>query len=212
MQGAILPTGSASVTIFHLLRHGEHALQGRICAGRMDGVGLAERGRGDIESVAERLAGAGIAALYASPLQRTRETGEIVGRRLDLPVTLHDDLLEVDFGEWTGQTFDQVRLDPRWPIWATHRSLARIPGGETMRQVQSRVVEVLLELRERHPDEAVVLVSHGDVIRAALVFALGMPLDFYGRIEVATASLSSVRIDDSGIRVLAVNQRAPEAG
>jgi probable phosphoglycerate mutase len=199
------------VTIFHLLRHGEHALQGRICAGRMDGVGLAARGRTDIEAVAARLAGTGIAAIYASPLQRTCETAEIVGQRLDLPVALHDDLLEVDFGEWTGATFDDVRLDPRWPAWATHRSLARIPGGETMRHVQRRVVEVLIELRERHPDEGVLLVSHGDVIRAGLVFALGMPLDFFGRIEVATASLSSIRIDDGGIRVLGVNERPPAA-
>jgi probable phosphoglycerate mutase len=200
------------VTIFHLLRHGEHALQGRICAGRMEGVGLAARGRAEIAAIAERLADSGIAAIHSSPLQRTRETAEIVGRRLGRSVSLHDDLVEVDFGEWTGQTFDQVRLDPRWPAWATHRSLARIPGGETMREVQRRVVEALIELRDQHPDEAVLLVSHGDVIRAALVFALGMPLDFYGRIEVATASLSSVRIDDGGIRVLWINRPAPTTG
>jgi probable phosphoglycerate mutase len=195
------------MTTFHLLRHGEHALQGRICAGRMDGVGLAARGQSDIEAVAERLADAGIAAIYASPLQRTRETAEIVGRRLDLPINLHDDLVEVDFGEWTGQTFDEVRLDPRWHGLVQHRTLSSIPGGESIRHVQRRVVEVLMELRESHPDDALVLVSHGDVIRAALAFALGMPLDFYGRIEVATASLSTVRIDTAGIRVTAINQR-----
>jgi broad specificity phosphatase PhoE len=66
---------------------------------------------------------------------------------------------------------------------------------------------VLMELRERHPDDSVVLASHGDVIRAALVFCLGMPLDFYGRIEVGTGSLSTVRIDPAGIRVITVNQR-----
>jgi len=51
-----------------------------------------------------------------------------------------------------------------------------------------------------------VLVSHGDVIRAGLLFALGMPLDFYSRIEVALASLSTIRLDGSGIRVLALNE------
>ena len=60
------------VTIFHLLRHGEHAVQGRICAGRMPGVSLSERGRGEVERSAERLAGAGIAAIYASPMERAR--------------------------------------------------------------------------------------------------------------------------------------------
>ncbi|HWD60385.1 MAG TPA: histidine phosphatase family protein [Stellaceae bacterium] len=197
------------MTVFHLLRHGEHNVQGRICAGRMAGVVLSEKGRAEAEGAARRLAGAGIAAIYASPLERTRETAAIVGRRLGLPVSILDDLAELDFGEWTGKTFDEVRLDSRWPEWAAHRSISCIPGGETMREVQRRVVEALIEMRAQHPDESVVVVSHGDVIRAALVFALGMPLDFYGRIEVATASLSTLRIDAGGIRVIAVNERLP---
>lgn len=195
------------MTVFHLLRHGEHNVQGKICAGRMPGVVLSERGRTEAEAAARQLAGVDIDAIYASPLERTRETAQIVGRRLSLPVTILDDLAELDFGEWTGKTFAEIRKDPRWPAWASHRSLSCIPGGETMREVQRRVVEAIMEMREQHPDEAVVVVSHGDVIRAALVFALGMPLDFYGRIEVATASLSTVRIDANGVRVIAVNQR-----
>jgi len=195
------------MTIFHLLRHGEHAVQGQICAGRAPGILLSERGRGEAEAAAERLAGAGVAVICASPLERAQETAGIVGSRLNLPVETRHELSELDFGEWTGLTFDAVRKDPRWPAWAAHRSLSCIPGGETMRDVQRRVVEVLLELRERHPDDAVVLASHGDVIRAALVFCLGMPLDFYGRIEVGTGSISTVRIDHSGIRVAAINQR-----
>jgi probable phosphoglycerate mutase len=199
------------MTIFYLLRHGEHNVQGRICAGRMPGVVLSERGQVEAEAAARKLAGTDIAAIYASPMERTRETGEIVGRHLSLPVNIHDDLAELDFGEWTGLTFDEVRKDPRWPLWATHRSLSCIPGGETMRSVQRRVVEAIMEMREAHPDDHVVVVSHGDVIRAALVFALGMPLDLYSRIEVATASLSTVRIDGNGIRVIAVNERVAPA-
>jgi len=199
------------MTVFHLLRHGEHAVQGRICAGRAPGIGLSARGRSEAEAAAERLAHAGIAAIYASPLDRAQETAAIIGRRLELPVETNLELNELDFGEWTGQTFDEVRKHPRWPEWAQHRSISCIPGGETMRDVQRRVVEALIEMREQHPDDGVVVVSHGDVIRAALVFALGMPLDFYHRIEVATASLSTVRIDASGIRVIAINERAPSA-
>src|SRR5271156_5593564 len=187
------------MTVFHLLRHGEHNVQGKICAGRMPGVVLSERGRAEAEAAARRLAGAGIAAIYASPMERTRETGAIVGQHLSLPVEICDDLAELDFGDWTGLTFDEVRKHPRWPEWATQRSLSCIPGGETMRAVQRRAVDALIEMRQQHPDDHVVVVSHGDVIRAALVFALGMPLDFYGRIEVATASLSTIRIDAHGI-------------
>ena len=194
------------MTVFHLLRHGERQ-SGRVLAGRTPGIGLTERGRADIAAVAERLAGENIAALYSSPLQRTRESAEIVAARLGLPIGFRDDVIELDFGEWTGATFDAIRADPRWHAWRTHRSLARIPGGESMRQVQRRVVEALMEINERHLDETVAVVSHGDVIRSALLFALGMPLDHYSRIEVGLGSISTIRIDAEGIRVLAINER-----
>ncbi|HEV2303307.1 MAG TPA: histidine phosphatase family protein [Stellaceae bacterium] len=194
------------MTVFHLLRHGEHVLAGRVLAGRTPGVGLSQRGRGEIARVAERLAGDGVAALYASPLERTRETAEIVAARLALPVTYREDLIELDFGEWTGLTFDAVRRDERWQAWNRQRGIATLPGGESMRAVQHRVAGALLELHASHPQQSVLLVSHGDVIRAALLFALGMPLDFYGRIEIGIASLSTIRVDEGGMRVLRLNE------
>jgi broad specificity phosphatase PhoE len=194
------------MTVFHLLRHGERQL-GRVLVGRMPGVGLTERGRAEIAAVAERLAGEPVSAIYASPLQRTRESAEIVAARLDLPIEFRDDVIELDFGEWTGATFDSIRADPRWEAWRLQRSIAAIPGGETMREVQRRIVEALLDIRERHADQMVVVVSHGDVIRSALLFALGMPLDAYGRIEIAQGSISTLRIDTGGIRILAINER-----
>lgn len=176
-------------------------------AGRTPGVGLSEQGRAEIASVGDRLAEDNIEALYSSPLQRARESAEILADQFDLPVQYREDLLELDFGEWTGLTFDAVRADERWQVWSSCRSIATVPGGESMRQVQERVVKALFELRQTHSNATVVLVSHGDVIRAALLFALGMPLDLYSRIEIALASISTIHIDDSGIRVLAVNER-----
>jgi len=195
------------MTVFHLIRHGEHGLLGKVLAGRMPGVVLTERGRAEIAAVAERLAEDGVAALYASPLERTRESAEILSERLGLPVQFRDDVIELDYGEWTGTTFEAIRADPRWKLWSSARSLACIPGGETMREVQRRVVEALLELQARHPEETVAIVSHGDVIRAALVFALGMPLDFYHRIEVSQGSVSTIRLEPNSIRVVRINER-----
>ena len=195
------------MTVFHLLRHGEHVLRGRVLAGRTPGVGLSDRGRTEIAAVADRLAEERVAALCSSPLQRARETAEIVAGKLDLPIEYREDVIELDFGEWTGLTFDAVRTDERWRLWSTCRSIATVPGGESMRQVQERVVKALFELHQAHPDGTVVVVSHGDVIRAALLFALGMPLDFYSRIEVGLSSISTIQIDNSGIRVLGVNER-----
>jgi broad specificity phosphatase PhoE len=176
--------------VFHFLRHGEHGLLGRVLAGRMPGVGMTERGRAEITSQAERLA---------------RE--KIVAARLSLPIEFRDDLLELDFGEWTGATFDAIRADPRWQAWSTQRSLAAIPGGESMRAVQQRIAAAMLELNERHLHESIVLVSHGDVIRCALLFALGMPLDFYNRIEIGQGSISTIQIHPGGIRVTTLSER-----
>ena len=195
------------LTVFYLLRHGEHVLRGRVLAGRTPGVGLSAVGRAEITAVADRLAEDKIDALYSSPLQRTRETAEILSERLNLPVAYRDDLLEIDFGEWTGLTYDAVRADERWHLWSNCRSIATVPGGESMRQVQDRAVRVLFDLGQTHRNGTVLIVSHGDVIRAVLLFALGMPLDFYSRIEVGLASLNTIQIDDRGIRVLAFNER-----
>src|SRR4051794_19116120 len=142
------------MALLHLLRHGTHNLGGGVLAGRMPGVGLTERGRAEVAAAAERLADEKVTALYASPLQRTRETAEIVSERLQLPIEFRDDLIELDFGEWTGTTFDSIRADLRWRSWSQHRSLAKIPGGETMRAVQFRAVEAILEIGERHRDAA----------------------------------------------------------
>ena len=195
------------MTVFHLLRHGEPAIFGRL-NGRLPGVGLSEKGRAEAAAQAGRLAGEKIEAIYSSPLQRTRETAEIVAERLGLPVQDREDVIEIDYGDWTGLTFDQIRRDERWQMWSRSRSIAAIPGGESWRQVHERVVGALFNLRQAHPEGSLVIVSHGDVIRAAMLFALGMPLDFYHRIEVATASLSTMRIDANGIRVIAINERA----
>ena len=192
------------VTVFHLLRHGEPSVFGRI-NGRLPGVGLSAKGRAEIAAVAGRLAEEKIDAIYASPLQRTRETAEILADRLGLSVEYREDVIELDFGEWTGLTADEVRKDERWRMWSNCRSIAAIPGGESWRKVQDRVVHALFDLQRLHPDESVVVVSHGDIIRAGLLFALGMPLDFYSRIEIGLASLSTIRLDGSGLRVLALN-------
>ena len=193
------------MTVFHLLRHGEPAVLGRL-NGRLPGVGLSVQGRAEIAAQAGRLVGEKIEAIYASPLQRTRETAEILADRLALPVQYREDVIEIDYGEWTGLTFDKIRQDERWQMWASSRSIAAVPGGESWRRVQERVVGALFDLRQAHPEGSVVVVSHGDVIRAALLFALGMPLDFYSRIEIAFASLSTIRLDGSGTRVAGLNE------
>jgi probable phosphoglycerate mutase len=193
------------MTTFYLIRHGHVDTVNRLIGGRQPGIHLTPQGRQQAEALAERLAEEPIAHLFSSPLDRTRETARPVAERLSLEVHLADDLLELDFGQWTGCEFHDLQSDPHWKRFNAFRSGTRIPGGETMLEVQSRVVGLMERLRDRHPEEAIALVSHGDVIRSALCYWLAVPLDFFQRIEISLASVSILRVDKHGPLVLAMN-------
>jgi probable phosphoglycerate mutase len=129
-----------------------------------------------------------------------------VAARLGEEVRPCEALAEVDFGDWAGRRVDDLRAgDPRWRWWNEFRSGTPAPGGETAVEVQARVVGEVLRLRSVHPETVVALVSHADVIRAALAWALGVPLDLARRLEVGLASASVVAIGDGGPWVLGVN-------
>jgi probable phosphoglycerate mutase len=86
-----------------------------------------------------------------------------------------------------------------------HLVRPQIPGGETMLNAQMRGMAVLWRLRAQLQDTEVVLVSHGDVIKAVLAHVLAVPLDLFARIEIAPGSRSEVVIYDSDARILGVN-------
>ncbi len=195
-------------TIFYLIRHAEHGLQGRTLVGRDSGVGLSAEGERQTEALAEQLAEAPITALYSSPLGRAQQTAAPLAARLGLEVRGADELNELDFGAWTGRTLDELDPQEHWRRFNVFRSGTRIPDGELMLEAQTRIVGLMLRLAERHANRTVALVSHGDVIKAALCYFLGMPLDLCRRIEIGPASLSIVRLDSWEPQVLLVNGRA----
>lgn len=192
-------------TTFYLIRHAAHDWLGRGIAGRLPGVNLNAAGREQAKRLAVRLGDVPFAAVYASPLERARETAEPLAARVGLPLQTLDEINEINFGDWTGKTFPELDGDPRWPAFNTFRSGTRIPDGETMAEVQLRMVTAMERLRDKNPDGAVALVGHGDPITAAVAYFLGVPLDLCGRIEIEPASVSIVALADWGPRVLRVN-------
>jgi probable phosphomutase (TIGR03848 family) len=191
---------------FLLIRHGEHRAGAGVLVGRTDGVGLSETGRGQAAGLIERVGGLPIRAVYSSPVQRCRETAAPLAGHLGVEVRAAAGLNEVDFGDWTGRAFAELAPLPEWNRWNAHRSVSRAPGGESMVEVQSRVVAEIVHLSQQHgEDEPVALFSHGDVIRAAMAHFLGVPLDLFLRIEISLASVSVVELGESPVRVLAVN-------
>lgn len=193
------------MTTFLLVRHGAHLLGGDLIAGRTPGVHLSPLGHEQASHMAGRVARLPIAAIYTSPADRTRETADHLARRLNLPVEILENLNELDFGEWTGRSIGELRSVERFGQWNGFRSGTRMPGGETMLEIQARLVGEMLRLREKHGESCIALVSHGDVIKAAVAWALGVPLDLLLRIEIGLASVTVVAVADHGPWVLCVN-------
>ncbi len=186
------------MTVFHLVRHAEHGLLGRVLTGRMPGVSLNERGREQAALLAQGFSGIPIAAVVCSPLERAQETAAPIAAALGLEVTTDAGLDELDFGDWTGMAFEALRDLPGWQAWNRLRGTAPTPGGETMLEALARASRSLARLRRAHPDGEVVLVSHQDILKALLAHSLGVPLDLMHRIELAPASRSVLRVFDDG--------------
>jgi probable phosphoglycerate mutase len=200
------------MTMVLLVRHAACDPVGKSIAGRAAGVHLNAAGEEQAARVAARLRDVPIAAVYTSPLERARETAEHIARGRALRVEPLEAVAEIDFGVWTGRTLEELAAVPAWRRFNSFRSGTRVPDGELIVEVQARAVAGLTSLRERHAGRTVAVVSHADVIRAALAYYLGTPLDFMQRLEVAPASLSAVALDDEGVRVLCLNDTGEAPG
>jgi len=198
------------MTRFLLIRHASCDTVGRVLSGRRPGVHLNARGVEEARRLAAALGRAApatpIHALYTSPLERARETAAPLAEALSLEPRASAALDEVDVGAWAGRTFEELQGEAEWGRWNAVRSASRAPGGESALDVAARVIGGLEELRRRHGDEAVALVTHQDVIRTALAHLAGIPMDLMLRLEVAPASVSVVDLADWGVRIVAVNQ------
>jgi probable phosphoglycerate mutase len=192
-------------TLVLLVRHGQTPTTGKLLPGRAPGLHLSETGQAQAEAVAGRLAGSKITAIYASPLERTRETAAPLAAALGMKVKLDKGLLEADIGEWTGQELKAVGKTPEWKIVHSYPSGFRFPGGESFVEMQTRIVSALDRLRRAHPGETIVAVSHADTIKAAVAHALGTHLDLFQRIVISPCSVTAISYGEGGPTVLSVN-------
>jgi probable phosphoglycerate mutase len=150
----------------------------------------------------------GITAVYASPLERTRETAGLIASRLGLRVRIARGLNECDFGEWTGSSLKELIKLPEWTTVQRYPSGFRFPGGESFTGMQARMVETVADLCRRHQGETIVAVSHADPIKAVVADALGTHLDLFQRIVVSPCSVTAISYGPLGPAVLAVNSTA----
>ena len=196
--------------IIVLVRHGVTDATGSRLGGHTD-ASLNATGREQAERVATHLAEHDIAAVYTSPIVRTRETAAIVARPHGLFPRTQRGLIEVDYGDWTDRPLKELREEDLWPTIQRAPSRVRFPGGGTIRGMQAAAVDGIEAIAEAHGDhEVVVAVSHADVIKAILAHHLGTGLDDFQRIVVGPASISvlALRTGHPSL-VLSVNGHGP---
>ncbi len=192
------------MTKFYLIRHG-NSMAGESIPGRLPGVSLSDDGRRQIKVLAEKLAVGSVDHICASPLERTRQSADIIAHRLNKPIEFVEDLIEIEFGAWTGKQFTELKGDPKWKQWHQFRSGARIPGGEMVIEVQARMVNQIERLRQQFSNGNVVVVSHGDPIRSIICHFAGISIDNMLKIRVDTASLTVLLIDDCWAEFMCIN-------
>lgn len=194
-------------TTFFLVRHAAHDNLGGFLAGRSPGIRLGKAGRAQAERLAQRMTRESFDAIYASPRERTQETAAAISAACGIgPVVTAEALDEIDFGPWSGETFDGLNTDPAWRQWNSARSLSRTPGGEAMIDVQRRVVGLMETLAASNPGKRLILVSHGDVIKMAVSYVLGLPIDSWPRFEIDAASITILTTGDWGAKLLTLNE------
>ena len=195
-----------ALTYVLLVRHGEneYVAQGKL-AGRTPGIHLNEKGQQQAAALAYRLAHVKLNAIYSSPLERCMETAQAVANAQTLPVCTDTGLLEVDYGEWQGGVLKELGASPIWKRMQGNPSRFRFPQGETLRTMQNRLVDVIEDIRTRHPDQRVAVFCHADPIKSILAYFLGIPLDLFGRIGIDTASVSTLALREAGCMVVGMN-------
>jgi probable phosphomutase (TIGR03848 family) len=195
-------------TVLLVVRHALNDWVSDRLAGWTPDVHLNDKGRAQAEALAQRLADKPISAIYSSPLERAVETAQIIASPHNLEVQIREGVSEVRYGEWTGQSLKELAKEDAWRVVQFYPSGARFPGGEAIREMQARTVAELDAIVAAHPSETVLVVSHADVIKAALAHYAGLHLDLFQRLVVSPASLSVVAFTSMGPRLICLNDAA----
>lgn len=165
------------MTTLWLIRHPqpESGAEGR-CYGSLDWR-LSERGLLQAQSIAGRLRGEPLAAIYTSPRLRCLQAAEALAAGRTCPLETLDALRELDFGDFEGRRYEEIeRSHPEiYREWMEHPTEVQFPGGECFRTMRQRVLDAAADLRARHAADTIALITHGGAVRIILAEALGIP-------------------------------------
>lgn len=174
---------------------------GSVLLGRSSDWPLDERGEGQARVAAQRLLAFPDLVVESSPRRRARHTAGIIAALIDTVVRIVPQMDEVDFGSWSGQSFEALACDPQWQRWNKYRGVSRTPAGDSIRDVQTRALAHFRKLQHTFGDKTVAIVTHAEVIRSIVLLALQAPIDDYRRFEIGPASLTWLTFEDAQLRL-----------
>ena len=179
-----------------LIRHAEVELRYQHTFGGRIDMNLSARGRAQAGKLAEFLRGKTFDAIYASPMKRVQQTLVPLLKNGTFAPTILPGLREVDFGDWTGFNWEEVR--EKFGVhpydWLDEIELGAVPNGENGVQFRARVESCLYEIIRRHPGGTAAIFCHGGVIRMLLAILLELPLPKTNSFEIEYASVTQVAL------------------
>jgi probable phosphoglycerate mutase len=198
------------MTILLLVRHAsnDYLKEGRL-AGRTPGVHINALGQKEADELARRIAHLPIEAIYSSPLERALDTAHAVAYCQKLPVQVVDELIETEAGEWTGRKIDELRDTDTWKAIQTSPVGVKLPGGESIDEVQTRMVAAVERIHAAHPEGVVAVVSHADPLKSLIAHYLKWDLNHFQGIAISPASVSVLGLSDKGAVLLRLNDTGP---
>jgi len=195
-----------------LLRHAHSSANAKaILAGRAPGVDLSDRGRKESQDVAKRLKEINFSLIRVSPMERCAQTIEPLLAQLSKGsgakpiIEVENDLVEVDYGRWTGRKLAILSRDKAWKVVQNNPSAMYFPGGEGLLDVQARAMRAVNNAANTPGRGPKLLVSHGDVIKSIVASVLGAHLDHFQKIVIDPASITVLDFNGSDYRVLTLN-------
>lgn len=198
------------MTILLLIRHASNDFikDGRL-AGRTPGVHINAQGQREAAELAQRTAHIPLEAIYSSPLERATDTANALAACHKLPVQIIAGLLEGDAGEWTGKKISELNTTETWKQIQTKPIGVKLPGGESIDEVQTRMVAAIEVIRQKHPDGIVAVVSHADPLKSVVAHYLNWDLNNFQRIAISPASVTVLSVDEKGAALLRSNDTGP---
>jgi len=162
-----------------VVRHGEAAGNvERYFQGHADGA-ISPRGKLQLEALAARFESIEFDAIYSSPLTRARETAEACNRRLGLPITFDERLMEINGGVFEGVRWADLpaRFPEQAKLWDAQPHLFHPENGEAMTDVRARISAAVTEIAAANEGKTVVIASHGCTIRNLICWAKNWPIE-----------------------------------